>query len=100
MTTPCPLRSSSRASSTTCFCAPWKARSLMRNSTRIRRFLPGAGFHPAVAPDFEGQQVPELLRVEAVVALPAFAEVAHRARDGVRIEDAGLTDARRVQVLV
>src|SRR6478735_4205676 len=103
MATSCPERSSSRESSTTCFCAPWNARSLMTNSTRIGRSLRVAvrGFgHPALAPQLERDEVPEALRVEAVVAGATLVEVAHRRGDHVGVEDARIADARRGQVLV
>src|SRR5438876_4790210 len=90
-----PPRSSSRASSTTCFCAPCRPRSLITNNTRmlgaLRRAL--VRLHPAAAPHLEGEQVPELLGVEAVVARAALAEIAHRARHHARIEDARLANA-------
>src|SRR5687768_4375600 len=105
MQTSCPRAASPRESSTTCFCAPWKARSLITSKSRMRRTLLdrgflGAGAHPALAPELEGHQVPELLDVEALVVRPALAEIAHRGRDHVGVEDAGLADALRVQVLV
>src|SRR5437868_8046619 len=95
-----PLRTSSRASSATCFCAPWNPRSLMTNSTRMRgtlRLLAAAG-HPALAPELERDQVPELLHVEAVVAGAAVAEVRDRTRDHVRVEDARVANALRREV--
>src|SRR5439155_5649446 len=103
MATACPRAASSRDSSTTCFCAPWRPRSLIMNSTRIERillaFLLFLG-HPARAPHLEGEQVPELLRVEPVVGAAALAEVAHGLANLVRVEEAALLDARRRQVLV
>src|SRR5690349_5014253 len=95
MATSWPLRASSREISTTCFCAPWKSRSLITNNTRMLRTLrlgDGAA-HPALAPELERDEVPELLHVEAVVAGAAVAEIGHRARHHVGIEDPGVADA-------
>src|SRR5512132_2116959 len=103
MATSCPPRASSRESSTTCFWAPWKPRSLMTNNTRMRRTLlqlVARARHPALAPELERDEVPEPLHVEPVVAGPAVAEVGDRPRDHVRVEDAGLADALRGEVLV
>src|SRR5688572_29952620 len=105
MHTSCPRAASPRESSTTCFWAPWKARSLITSKSRMRRTLLedrffGSGGHPALAPQLEGHEVPELLDVEALVVGAAVAEIAHGRGHHVRIEDAGLADALRVQVLV
>src|SRR5689334_13379402 len=96
-----PSRTSWQASSATCFWAPWKPRSLMTNNTRMRRLLgPGSPAHPALAPQLEGDEVPELLHVEAVVAAAAIAEIGDGARHHVGVEDAGVADALRREVLV
>src|SRR5688572_5120819 len=97
MATSCPARASSRESSNTWFWAPWKPRSLITNNTRMLRSLRGLGRpgEPAVAPELEGDQVPELLHVEAVVAGAAVAEVGDGARHHVGVEDPGLADALR-----
>src|SRR5690606_11809671 len=102
MATAWPRRSSSRAISTTCFCAPCSARSLMTNNTRMLRSLRALGpaLHPALAPQLEGDEVPELLHVQPVVALPALAEVAHGLRHHPRIEEARVADAGGIEVLV
>src|SRR5881394_1240218 len=102
MAASCPWRTSSFASSTTCFCAPPKVSSLMTNSTRIGRLLVESfgGMHPALAPHLEGEQVPELLGVEPVVARPAVAEVGDRPFDARRVEEPALADAPGRKVLV
>src|SRR5881394_2009948 len=98
-----PWRTSSFASSTTCFWAPPKVSSLMTNSTRIGRLLVAESFgrtHPALAPHLEGEQVPELLRIEPVVAGAAVAEVGHGSFHARRIEEPALADAPGREVLV
>src|SRR4029078_1255571 len=97
-----PSRTSWQASSATCFWAPCKPRSLMTNNTRMRRLLGlrGSAAHPALAPQLEGDEVPELLHVEAVVAGAAVAEIGDGARHHVGVEDAGAAKALRREVLV
>src|SRR6186713_398734 len=72
----------------------------MRELPRLDRLALAtlARTHPALAPQLEGDQVPELLHVEPVVARPALVEVRHRARDHVGIEDAGRADATGIEV--
>src|SRR5688500_1370492 len=100
------MRSSSRASSTTCFCAPCSARSLITSKTRMHLLRRGNAVrappasHPALAPELEGDQVPELLHVQPVVARPALAEVGDRPGHHVRVEESRLADALRIEVAV
>src|SRR6185436_19541245 len=102
MAASCPWRTSSFESSTTCFCAPPKVSSLMTNSTRIGRLLVESfgGTHPALAPHLEGEQVPELLRVEPVVVGTAVAKVGDSPLHDLRIEEPALADAPGREVLV
>src|SRR5690349_12927995 len=74
----------------------------MTNSTRMRGTLRScvlAG-HPALAPELERDEVPELLHVEAVVALAAVAEIGDGALHHVGIEEPPVADAARRQVFV
>src|SRR5947207_15152262 len=99
MAAPCPWRTSSRASSTTCFWAPPSVSSLIMNSTRMG-FLLGAALEPAVAPHLESEQQPHLLHVEPVVRRPAVAEVGHRPRRFVGIDQSAGAHAPRLEVFV
>src|SRR6185503_21238201 len=94
-----PLRTSWRLTSTTCFCAPPKVSSLMMKSTRTAHLrLADSAVHPPLPPHLEGEQVPELLRIEAIVAGTAVAEIGHRARNQPRIEKTPLANAPRGEV--
>src|SRR6185503_8217494 len=96
-----PTRTSSRASSTTCFWAPPSVSSLIMNSTRIVDSVSfGAALQPAVAPHLEGEQQPDLLHVEPVVGRAAIAEVRHRFRRFVGIDQAAGAHALAAEVFV
>src|SRR5665213_959435 len=97
-----PRRTSSRASSITCFCAPPKVSSLIMNSTRMfdaLRFVLRSAL-PARAPHLEGDEEPELLHVEAIARRAPVAEIGDGARDRIRVEEATRADALRREVFV
>src|SRR6185312_13249169 len=95
-----PWRTSWRASSITCFCAPPRVSSLIVNSTRMRDLLAPVTFVPTAPPHLEGEEEPHFVHVQPVVAGPALAEVRDGAPDLVRVEQAAGTHARGRQVFV
>src|SRR5579862_3904994 len=102
MATALPWRASCLASSTTCFWAPPRPRSLIVNSTRMLgpfvavAQVPG----PALAPHLEREQEPHFLHVDAIVRGAAVTEIGDRRRHHHGIEKPGIADALRIEVLV